>query len=311
MADTATQTSTLTNIVQNAYNREFYFALRSQPLFEMVADIKPAEQPMPGSAVIFSVGADLSQATSTLTENSDVSAVALTNPSQVTVTLSEFGNAVQLTAKLRATSFIDVDSATLNILGYNAADSLDAVALAVLQAGTNVIYGNGAAGRTSITPNSVLKGADIRQAVAKARAAKAPPRRGNYYVLFIHPHVGYDVRNDTATGNWRESHIYASPEAIYAGEVGAFEGAIVVETPRINILTDSGSSPTTTDVYLNVMVGAQALAKAAAIEAHLVQSPITDHLRRLVTYGWYALLNYARFREASIWRIESSSTLGS
>ena len=307
---TTTSVSTVSNVVQNAYNRQLYFALRSAPLFEMIADVRPAEQPMPGSAVLFSQLANLSAATSTLTETSDITPVALSNPSQVTVTLAEYGNGVELTAKLRATGFVDVDEATLNVLGYNAADSLDQVARTALEGGTNVIYANGAAGRTTITPTSTVKGNDIRKAVAKLRGGSAMPKKGNYYVGFFHPDVTYDVRADTAAGQWRESHIYSSPEGIFAGEVGAFEGCVVVETPRTSILTDSGSSPTTTDVYLSEIVGQQALAKATAIEAHLVQSPITDRLRRIVNYGWYALLGYSRFREAAIYRIESASSIG-
>lgn len=305
-----TSTSVLSNVVQSAYNRQLYFALRSQPLFEMVADVKPAEQPMPGSSVIFSQIAEMSAATSTLTETSDVTPVALSNPTQVTVTLGEYGNTVELSALLRATGFIDVDAATLNLLGFNAANSLDQVARNVLEGGSNVRYSGGAASRANLTPSTTLAGSDIRYVVSKLRGNSAPPKKGNFYVGFVHPDAAYDVRADTASGGWVNAHIYSSPEAIFAGEVAAFEGAVIVETPRTSIVVDAGSSPTTTDVYKSTFVGQQALAKASAIEPHLVQSPITDNLRRLVRYGWYALLGYARFREACIYRVESASSIG-
>jgi hypothetical protein len=51
-----------------------------------LADVKPVQQAMPGSSVVFSIYSDLAQATSTLSESSDVSSIALGNPSQVTVT---------------------------------------------------------------------------------------------------------------------------------------------------------------------------------------------------------------------------------
>lgn len=297
-------------MVQNAYNRQLYYALRTQPLFEMVADVKPAEQPMPGSAVIFTQLASLSTATTALTETSDITPVALTNPTQVTATLAEYGNGVELTAKLRATGFIDVDEGTLNVLGYNAADSLDVIAKNQLEAGTNVRYSGTATSRGTITAAATIKGNDLRFVVAKLRGNAAMPKKGTYYVTFMHSDVAYDLRADTAAGQWRESHIYASPEAIFAGEAGAFEGTVVVETPRTTVFTDSGSSPTTVDVYVTTTLGQQALAKATAIETHLVQSPITDRLRRIVNYGWYSLIAYARFREAAIYRIESASSIG-
>ena len=107
-----------------AFEQLAYFALRSQPMFEMVADVKSTNQSHPGSAVQFNIYNDLAQATSALTETSDVTAVAL-GDSTVTVTLAEYGNAVTTTAKLRGTSFLNVDADAANIIGYNMANSID------------------------------------------------------------------------------------------------------------------------------------------------------------------------------------------
>lgn len=309
---TTTTTSTLGNVVKTAYDRMLYFDLRSQPTFDMIADVKPALQAMPGNVVTWNIMSNLAAATSTLTESSDVSPVTLAT-TNVSATLGEYGNAVELSAFLRATGFIDVDEATLNVLGYNLADSLDQVAVTTLDAGTNVRYQGGtAAARDQVTSAQVLTAADVRYVVAKMRGNKALPRKQGYYVAFIHPDVSYDYRSQSSAAanlSWREAHIYASPEAIFAGEIGANDGCAFVETPRAPVFLDAGSSPTNTEVYATIVVGQQALAKAVAIDPHLVQSPVVDRLRRLVNYGWYALLGYARFREASIYRIESASSI--
>jgi N4-gp56 family major capsid protein len=105
-----------------------------------IADVKPVQQAMPGSSVVFSIYSDLSAVTSTLVETADVSSVALGNPSQVTVTLQEYGSAVTTTKKLNLTSFNDVDAALANIIAYNAADSIDQVVASVLTDGSNAIY---------------------------------------------------------------------------------------------------------------------------------------------------------------------------
>ena len=311
---TTTTSSTLSSVVRTAYDRLLYFDLRSTPTFDMIADVKPALQAMPGNVVTFTQMSNLSAATSTLSETSDVSPVTLA-VSQVSATLAEYGNAVELSAFLRATGFIDVDEGTLNVLGYNMADSLDTVARDVLDAGTNVRYSQGATARNNVTSADTIQAADIRYVVSKLRGNKAVPKKQGYYVAYIHPDVSYDLRSQntstTPTGTWREAHMYASPEAMFAGEIGAYEGAAFIETPRAPVFADAGSSPTTTDVYGTIVVGQQALAKAVAIDPHLVQSPVVDRLRRLVNYGWYALLGYARFREAAIYRIESSSSIGS
>ena len=47
-----------------AFQQLAYFALRSQPLFEMVADVRSTAQSHNGASVQFNIYADLSQATS-------------------------------------------------------------------------------------------------------------------------------------------------------------------------------------------------------------------------------------------------------
>jgi N4-gp56 family major capsid protein len=121
-----------------------------------LADVKPVQQAMPGSSVVFSIYSDLAQATSTLTESSDVSSIALGNPSQVSVTLNEYGSAVTTTKKLNLTSFNDVDSALADIIAYNAADSIDNVVGQVLSAGTNAIYSNGPSGTAPTASSEIL-----------------------------------------------------------------------------------------------------------------------------------------------------------
>jgi N4-gp56 family major capsid protein len=137
---TPTTSSTISNLVTTAYDQYVRMALRSIPVMRSLADVKPVQQAMPGSSVVFSIYSDLAQATSTLTETSDVSSIALGNPNQVTVTLNEYGSAVTTTKKLNLTSFNDVDSALADIIAYNAADSIDNVVGQVLSAGTTALY---------------------------------------------------------------------------------------------------------------------------------------------------------------------------
>lgn len=72
-----TTTSSISNLVQTAYDQYVRMALRSIPVMRSLADVKPVQQAMPGSSVVFSIYSDLAQATSTLTETSDVSSIAL------------------------------------------------------------------------------------------------------------------------------------------------------------------------------------------------------------------------------------------
>ena len=189
-----TGTVAISNLVQQAYDQYVRMALRSIPVMRALADVKPVQQAMPGSSVVFSIYSDLAQATSTLTELSDVSSIALGNPTQIPVTLQEYGSAVTTTKKLNLTSFNDVDTALADIIAYNAADSIDAVVASVLTGGTNVIYGGTATSTAGITSADKITVSDIRSAVTELRTNKALPRIGELYAAYLHPRQTADLR---------------------------------------------------------------------------------------------------------------------
>ena len=315
-----TQTSSLLTD-QVAFDRIAYFALRSELLFDAVADVMPVAQAMPGSSVKFTIFNDLSPATTALTETSDVSAVAMSD-SQVEVTLAEYGNAVNTTAKLRGTSFLDVDAAAANVVGYNAGISIDSIIRDVLAGGTNVVYGGGGSSdetqRTDIEVEDIIEANDVRKVVAALRKANAVSFNG-MYMGFIHPDVSYDLRRETGVASWRDPHVYSDPANIYNGEVGAFEGVRFIETPRAKIFENASNGSGSTgniDVYCTHIMGRQALAKAHSIVdgngpfPRVIRGPVVDSLQRFQPVGWYWLGGYARFREASLRRVESSSSIG-
>jgi N4-gp56 family major capsid protein len=328
-----------TSLVQTAYDRYVEFALRAVPLVRDVADKRPVQQAMPGSSVVFQIYTDLAAATTPLSESTDPDAVALGNTTPVTVTLQEYGNASLATRKLELFSLSDVDPAIADIIAFNMADSLDTVALQTLIGGPNVLaevngnlvstyagtYTNGTTNK-SILSTDVLKSRDVRMAVAKLRAGKAVPRQGEYYWCGIHPEVSHDLRAETGAGGWRDDHKYSETGSseFWPGTIGTYEGAMFVESPRMANFTDgtgAGSASGTfgTSSYVNatggvrvfrtLVAGKQALAEAVAEEPHVVFGPIVDKLMRFRPIGWYGVLGWARYRDASLIRIESTSSI--
>ena len=320
MADAYTQKSSV-SVDQAAFDRLAYFALRSELLFDAVADVTPTQQAMPGTQVTFTIFNDLAAATSTLTETTDVDAVALSD-SQVSVTLNEYGNAVLTTAALRGTAFLDVDTVAANVVGYNAGISLDSIVRTVLEAGTNVNFGTAGSttptSRTTVQVEDEIAADDLRKVTAELRGDNVPTFNG-MYMGYIHPDVSYDLRSETGAAAWRDPHVYVDTDMIYNGEIGAFEGIRFVETPRAPLFADASDgsgSAGTIDVYGTLVMGRQALAKAHSVQdgnvplPKIVRGPITDKLERFQPIGWYWLGGYGRFREASLRRIESSSSIG-
>jgi N4-gp56 family major capsid protein len=235
MANAFNDTSSIAGLVQTAYDRYVEFALRAQPMIRAVADKKPVQQAMPGSSVVFSLYNDLAAATSTLTETTDPDAVALSNVDTVSVTLNEYGNASLVTRKLQLFSLSDVDPAVADIIAFNMADSLDIVAQNTLRQGTNVIYGGTRTSTATVTASDTIDSADIRKAVAKLRSNKAVPRAGSLYWVGIHPEVSHDLRAESGSVGWRDTHAYtdASLGNLFAGTIGTYEGAFFVENPRM------------------------------------------------------------------------------
>ena len=302
------------NLVTQAYDRLVEFALRSVPSFRAVADKKPVSQTHAGSSVLFQLYNDLAVKTSTLTETSDVDAVAVPATTTVAVTLNEYGNSIISTRKLDLFSLADVEPALANIVAYNMNDSLDLVVRGVLATGTQVIReiagAISTAAVTGVSATDTLKAKDIRYVVAKMRAANVVPRRGSLYASYIHPEVSHDLRAETGTASWRQPAEYVNPAGIYAGEIGTFEGVAFIESPRLpNSQAGSGSGTTQTRVYDTFVMGQQALAEAVAEEPHTVIGPVTDKLMRLRPIGWYGVLGWNLYRQAALWNIETASSI--
>ena len=308
MANAYTDTTAMSNLVKAAYDRYVEFALRSQPLFRNLADKRPVQQAMPGSTVVFSLYQDLAASTGTLTEATDPDAVAVSNTTNVTVTLNEYGNVVLETKKLGEFAFSDVDPAIANLVAYNMADSIDQVVVSTLIGGTNVLYGGDATATNELVVADVITGSMIRKAVSKMRAGNSVPREGMLYAAYMHPEVAYDLRGETGALSFEDIRKYTDPNVgnVLNATTGVYGGAYVVETPRAYVAADGAGS---IQAYRTIIAGTQALAEATAVEPGIVQGPIVDKLMRARPLGWYSLQGWAIYRQDSLYRLETSSSI--
>jgi len=319
-ANAYTDTSALSNAVQTAYDKLFEFALRSQPLFRQIVDKRPAQQTAPGGSVVLERFQDLAQATNALTENTDPDSVALGNPTTTTITLNEYGNPVLRTRKLYLYSLTDVDPAIANIVAYNMADSVDTLVQTVLRGGSNLIQRKAgvvtyvtnatvSTVATTMTSTDTWTSNMSRLAVAKLRTNKAVPRKGSLYWCGMHPEVSYDLRSETGAAAWRDPHNYSAAGNIWAGEIGSYEGAYYIESPRCFNAVDAGAGDNTVRRFRTYFAGQQALAEAVADEFHIVAGPIVDKLARFRPLGWLGVAGWSRYREESLVRAESTSSI--
>jgi N4-gp56 family major capsid protein len=295
-------------LVQKAYDKFIEFALRDEPLIRSVADKRPVAPTNNGNVVVLQKYADLANATTALTESTDIDGVTIGTPTSVTITMQEFGNATTNTRALKLFSLNNVDPDIVTLMARNQADSIDALAMTALRGGTNVIYsGSTATSTATVTAAATLSTANIAKAVAKLRGNKASGKRGQEYWAGIHPDVAHDLMLESSGAGWVIPNAYGiSQDRIWAGEVGRYKGAYFVESPRLYSATDGASSA---KVYRTILCGQQALAEAVAEEPHTVIGPVTDKLNRFRPIGWYGVLGFARFREEALYRIESGSSI--
>ena len=263
-------TSGSAGLVQQAYDRLLEFALRSEPLIRSVADKTPARQSIPGSTVVLQKYVDLALSTNALSETTDPDAVALSTPTTVSITLNEYGNSVLVTRALELFSLADVDPAIANIIAYNLADSIDSVAMETLRGGTNKIFsGNTATTTATVTAASTIDSADIRKAIAKLRSAKAVARKGSLYWAGIHPEVSHDLRAESSSGQgWLLPNQYgSSQDRIWAGEIGNYEGAFYIESPRLYSAKDGADQSTLATTAVTVAAASAAFTFGVASSA--------------------------------------------
>lgn len=320
-----TSAVTLTSTVVSdtaAYERLAYFQLRQEFYFPQCADVRPTAQTHPGTSVNFNVLDELSvEATPTaLTEGSDVTPTALSD-SHVNVTLNEYGHATTVSNLLRGTSYLNEMMRASEEIGYHGGKTFDNLARNPLLGGSNVIFAGSATSRATIAGTDTLSADDVRNARVILANNSAKRFEDDYYHAYIVPDVLLDLQIETGSAAWREPRVQsgARVEDIWRGLAGVFEGFAFVETPRLDIpelptgWLNGGA--TNEDVYPTLFMGRQALALVHAEpvsgpEPSIRIAPVTDILSRFRGVGWLWVGGFGRFREASLVRVESASSIG-
>lgn len=301
MVDVPTTTSTMDDVVTTAYDLMIRKPLRSKLWFDPVAQVNSTKQSHRGASVSFFFTGDLAAATTPLTETADVSAVAISD-STLNVSMTEYGNAVITTAKLRGTALAAVDPVAAERIARNAALTVDTLARTALEATTNTV--------ADTTAN--LSASDVRSAFVNLSENNVEPWDGEFYLAFIHPRQALDLRAATDLAGWRAPQVYGSDQRkIMNGEIGEFEGFRFISTNRVST---AGSGATGT--FNSLFLGAEALAKAHSDAPgfgpmpSVVLGDITDKLKRFQPVGWYWLGGYKVFRNEAVHEIHTRSSLG-
>jgi N4-gp56 family major capsid protein len=322
---TITSTASLTNPVRALYNAAALQAFTEKGQFwrgSTIREVAIGEGGIGrGKSIVFDLWTASAVSTSALSETSDGNATALAM-TQVEVPMSEYGNYVQTTRKLRLTHYGEPEEHAAWNMGQMASDTLDLLAREALDAQTGATwndYAGSATSITTITRSDELSAADIRTAFADLRSKHVPPLEGGYYLCYVHPHVLKDLKDETGDASWTKKELYAG-ERIQPimDEVGCFEGFRFVMSTNCKLDLKAGGKTTTgavsADVYTTYFLGQDALgfARNGEVPQIEVSEPVigpSDAFRRFQVISWYALCGFKALRDDALYKVSCCSSL--
>jgi N4-gp56 family major capsid protein len=311
-----------TNTVTAAYDLLFRWQLKAMPLCRQFVDVRPEQVTHRGQSVTlqqnqFYSESDVVAALTALDEETDVTPTKLPATTSVTLTPTEHGFANLRTLKLKNRGMVDIDPVIAKAIGQHCGDTIDRKLQVKMRTGSNVRYSGNATAPSDVDNADVASAADIRFMKTKLFGASVLPNDGIFYTGLFHPDVVHDLRAATGSGTWRAPKEYVDPGEIYRGEAGEFEGVRFVQSPTLLWSADAegtdkdgaGAGTARFTAYRSFVLGQEALAEAVVTEPHVVLSPQVDMLRRNQGIGWYGDLDFGIYRQESIYRLVSGSSI--
>lgn len=196
---------------------------------------------------------------------------------------------------------------TADLLGEQAAQTLDSIARDILVAGTSVQYANGRASRATVAAGDNLTVLEIRKAKRTLKRANVKPLDGGDYVAIVEPGATFDLQSDV---KWEEPNKYAGGKAIFDGEVGRLYGVRFVESSFAKKFAGAGAAAV--DVYATLVFGKDFYGMVDIENSGAVKNIVKPHgsagtadpLNQIATSGWKALFTVVRLEELACVRIE-------
>lgn len=297
--------ATLGNITAEAkqfYQTDLLYHTRSAQVFYQYG--KKTSLPLNmGNSVSWRRFEQMATASTALTEGVPPSASTFT-VSEVTATVSPYGNYVSLTDMLAIFSVDKTMMELTQLLGQNGGESIEAVTSNALSATTTNQYVGGGTTKSSVSSSNVITAAEFRHALETLDVNKAHRFAGQMendrlglggYIAFVHPHVVYDFYNDTELKNALQYQEDKGDDArIWTGYIGSIYGVQLVQTTLTPFYSAAGNS--NANLYGTIVIAQEAfgvLDAAGRGKYELVihdfgSSGAYDPVNQLATVGWKA-----------------------
>jgi N4-gp56 family major capsid protein len=230
----------------------------------------------------------------------------------VNATVAQYGDFVQFTDKIDMVGIDPVLTETIQVLGEQAALTIDTVIRDIITAGTTVQYAGGKASRILTTQTDILTGTEIKKAVRTLRRNNAQEVAEGAFIGIIGPDAEFDLMSDAM---WVDVAKYQNKEQLYKGEIGKLYGVKFIRTSNAKKFAGLGASGC--DIYGTLIIGKNAYgvvdvngsSKPESIVKAAGSAGTSDPLNQISTAGWKAMFTAVRLQELAMVRIEHAATL--
>lgn len=232
-------------------------------------------------------------------------------------TVKQFGDYLVVTDKLQMTGLDPVITELSEVLGEQAGEKVETIAVNTLTAGTNVMYAGGKLSRESITEADVLTADMILKVATQLKAVKAKPIAlpdgSKGYLMFVNTKQAYDLKKDA---KWIEANAHVDNKNLIDGVIGKYMGVYVVEYDFAPVLEGAGSGDA--DVFQAIVISEGAFGmpdiEGSAKPQMIVKVPnannsnTDDPLNQRSTIGWKNLFEVLILDELRLVRVETGSS---
>jgi len=300
MAANQTLTSSITELIMSYYDKLLLEKLRANLVLYQFAEKKPLPKNS-GTTVTWSRYTDFSAA-SALTEGT-APTPQVTSASNISATLEQYGQYVQPSDLLIMTAIDNQIESIIDLLGYQAALTLDTrvrngilgtssvpsgakLPLQYWHSGTSSGY---IGTLSSILGDMTMDTNNLREAAFNLRRLNVRPFEDGCYVAVAHPNVIKDIEADS---NWQTWNQYIAKETMWKGEVGKIYGVRIIESTNM-YNTTSGAGASTTAHFTPVFgKGCYAVTELDGGVKTFIKNPnnndTSNPLNQWATVGWKA-----------------------
>jgi len=258
-------------------------------------------------SIIFRRYNSLPLATTALTEGVTPPSMKMTK-TDVTATLEQYGNLIEITDVVADTHEDPVIQEGVQILGENAAQTIETVRWGILTAGTNKYYSNGAARSAVNTPinagmlKKIVRGLKRQNAQMITTIVKSTPAYGTQAILPAYIAIGHtDLENDIrALPGFIDVKDYGNTQPL-EGEIGSVGYVRFILSNIFVPYPDAGGATSTmvstsganADVYPLLILGKNAAGTVALKGANAITPTVinptpskSDPLGQRGSMGW-------------------------